>query len=167
MKAIVQKVYGSADVLELRDIEQPVVANRDVLVRVHAAGVDPGVWHEMTGLPYLIRGMGYGLRRPKNPVRGWDISGTVAAIGDMVTLFRPGDEVFGTCAGGFAEYAGTGEQRLVPKPANLTFEQAAAVPASAVTALQALRDKGSARARTACPGHRGGRRRGHVRRAAR
>lgn len=146
MKAIVQDTYGSPDVLELRDIDKPVVGDHDVLVRVHAAGVDPGVWHLMTGLPYLVRIMGFGLRKPKARVRGMDVAGRVEAVGKGVTQFQPGDEVFGTCYGSFAEYACAEEDRLARKPANLTFEQAAAVPISACTALQGLRDKGQVRA---------------------
>jgi NADPH:quinone reductase-like Zn-dependent oxidoreductase len=142
MKAIVQDVYGSADVLELRDIDKPEVGDNEVLVRVHAAGVDRGVWHLMTGQAYLIRLVGYGIRRPKNPVRGREVAGRVEAIGKDVTRFRPGDEVMGVCEGSFAEYARAREDRLAAKPANLTFEQAAAVPISASTALQALRDQG-------------------------
>jgi NADPH:quinone reductase-like Zn-dependent oxidoreductase len=142
MKAIVQDVYGSADVLELRDIDKPVIGDRNVLVRVHAAGVDPSVWHLMSGQPYLVRVMGFGLRRPKQQVRGWDVAGTVEAVGGQVTGFKPGDEVFGTCDGSFAEYARTAEDKVLAKPANLSFEQAAALPTSAVTAVQALRDKG-------------------------
>jgi len=142
MKAIVQDKYGSADILELRDIDKPVVKADEVLVRVHAAGVDPGVWHLMTGLPYLVRIMGYGLRAPKVRIRGRDVAGRVEAIGENVTQLQPGDEVFGTCEGSFAEYACAREDRLAPKPSNLSFEQAAAVPISAITALQAVRDAG-------------------------
>jgi NADPH:quinone reductase-like Zn-dependent oxidoreductase len=142
MKAIVQDTYGSPDVLELRDIDKPTVTDNEVLIRVHAASVDPGVWHLMTGLPYLVRIMGYGLRKPKTPVRGRDVAGTVEAVGKNVTQFKPGDEVFGICEGSFAGYACAREKKLAPKPANLTFEQAATVPISAITALQALRDKG-------------------------
>ncbi len=141
MKAILQERYGSPDVLELRDIDQPVVGDGDVLVRVHAAGVDPGVWHLMTGLPYLVR-LALGFRAPRSRVRGMAVSGRVEAVGKKVTRFRPGDDVFGSCDGSFAEYACAREDKLAPKPANLTFEQAAAVPISAVTALQGLRDKG-------------------------
>lgn len=140
MKAIVQDRYGSADVLELRDVDKPLVKAGEVLVRVHAAGVDPGVWHLMTGMPYLIRVMGYGLRAPKYRVRGRALAGRVEAVDERVTQFRPGDEVFGTCEGSFADYASARADRLAPKPANLTFEQAATVPISAQTALQALRD---------------------------
>jgi NADPH:quinone reductase-like Zn-dependent oxidoreductase len=148
MKAIVQDRYGSADVLELRELEPPVVGDDDVLVQVHAAGVDPGVWHLMTGLPYLVRLMGYGLRRPKVGVRGRDVAGRVEAVGENVTLFKPGDEVFGTCEGSFAEYATAREDKLALKPSNLSFEQAAAVPISGMTALQAVRDNGQVQ-----PGH--------------
>ncbi|HEU4426045.1 MAG TPA: NAD(P)-dependent alcohol dehydrogenase, partial [Pilimelia sp.] len=142
MKAIVQDVYGSADVLHLRDIDKPVVGDRDVLVQVRAAGVDPSVWHLMSGQPYLIRLMGFGLRRPKHQVRGWDVAGTVEAVGGHVTRFRPGDEVFGSSDGGFAEYARAAEDKIVTKPAAVSFEQAAALPTSAMTAVQALRDRG-------------------------
>jgi NADPH:quinone reductase-like Zn-dependent oxidoreductase len=145
MKAIVQDAYGSADVLQLREIERPVVGDGEVLVRVHAAGIDQGVWHVMAGLPYLIRIAGFGLRAPKNPVRGLDVAGRVEAVGENVTEFQPGDGVFGTCNGSFAEYACARADRLAPKPANLTFEQAAAVPISGYAALQAVRDQGKVR----------------------
>jgi NADPH:quinone reductase-like Zn-dependent oxidoreductase len=145
MKAIVQDAYGSPDVLELREIVTPVVGGDEVLVRVHAAGVDQGVWHLMAGLPYLVRVAGVGLRAPKNPVRGVDVAGRVEAVGENVTRVQPGDEVFGTCRGSFAEYACARADRLVPKPSNLTFEQAAAVPVSGCTALQAVRDRGKVR----------------------
>jgi len=141
MKAIVQDVYGSADVLHLRDIDQPTPARGEVLVRVHAAGADPGVWHMMTGVPYLMRVIGFGLRRPKVPVRGLALAGVVAATGPGVTRLKIGTEVFGTCrTGSFAEYAVAREDRLVGKPSSLSFEQAAALPVSALTALQAVRD---------------------------
>ncbi len=140
MQAIVQDTYGAADVLRLEDVERPPVGERDVLVEVHAAGLDPGVWHLMTGRPYLVRLMGFGLRRPKDRVAGQDVAGRVAAVGSGVARLRPGDEVFGTCTGAFAEYARGREDTLAPKPANLTFEQAAVVPTSGATALQALRD---------------------------
>jgi NADPH:quinone reductase-like Zn-dependent oxidoreductase len=140
MKAVVQDVYGSADVLELRDIDKPVPGDGEVLIRVHAAGVDQGVWHLMAGLPYLVRIFGYGLKKPKVPVRGRDVAGTVEAVGNGVTRFQPGDEVYGTCEGSFAEYACAKEGRVALKPANLSFEQAAAVPISGGTALQGLRD---------------------------
>jgi NADPH:quinone reductase-like Zn-dependent oxidoreductase len=130
-------------VLELREIDKPVPEDNQVLVRVRAAGVDPGVWHLMTGLPYLVRIMGYGLRTPKVGIRGQDVAGRVEAVGTNVTEFRPGEEVFGIGDGSFAEYVCAPPGKLAPKPANLTFEQAAAVPISALTALQALRDKGT------------------------
>lgn len=139
MKAIVQDTYGSADVLELRDIDVPEAGDGDVLVRVLAAGVEVGVWHVMAGMPYLLRGMGFGLRKPKDPVRGRDVAGVVDAVGKNVTRFKPGDEVFGTADGSFAEYAIAPEGRLAQKPTNLTFEQAAVVPISGGTALQGLR----------------------------
>ena len=140
MQAIVQEAYGPPDVLRLGEVDRPRVGKRDVLVRVHAAGLDPGVWHLMTGRPYLVRLMGYGLRRPKCAVAGQDVAGRVAAVGAEVTRLRPGDEVFGVCDGAFAEYACGREDALAPKPANLTFEQAAVTPTSACTALEALRD---------------------------
>ncbi len=141
MRAIVHDTYGPADVLELREIERPEVGENDVLVRVRAAGSGPDVWHIMTGQPYMARAA-LGFRRPKVRVRGWDVAGTVEAVGASVTDFRPGDEVMGVAEGGsFAEYAVTSPDKLVPKPANLSFEQAAALPISGVTALQALRDK--------------------------
>jgi NADPH:quinone reductase-like Zn-dependent oxidoreductase len=141
-----QDVYGSADVLALDDIDMPVVGDDEVLIRVHAAGVGPEVWHLMTGLPYLIRVSGTGLRKPKARVVGRDVAGTVEAVGPEVTQFQPGDEVFGTCDGAFAEYACTRADRVAPKPANLTFEQAASVPVSGCTALHAVRDAGGIKA---------------------
>jgi NADPH:quinone reductase-like Zn-dependent oxidoreductase len=138
MKAIVQDEYGSADVLELTDTETPTVGDDDVLVHVLAASAHIGDWHVMTGLPYLGR-MAFGLRAPKARVRGTDVAGRVEAIGKDVTRFHPGEEVFGTCGGAFAEYATARQDKLAPKPANLTFEQAATVPTSGCTALQALR----------------------------
>ena len=145
MKAIVQDTYGSPDVLQLREIDKPVVGEDEVLVRVQAAGVDQGVWHSVAGLPYLFRIAGIGVRAPKNPVPGLDVAGRVEAVGGSVTLFQPGDEVFGACRGSFAEYASARADRLGPKPAKLSFEQAAAVPTSGATALQAVRDKGKVR----------------------
>jgi len=145
MKAIVQDTYGSPDVLQLREIDKPVIGEDEVLVRVQAAGVDQGVWHSVAGLPYLFRIAGIGVRAPKNPVPGLDVAGRVEAVGGSVTLFQPGDEVFGTCRGSFAEYASARADRLGPKPAKLSFEQAAAVPTSGATALQAVRDKGKVR----------------------
>jgi NADPH:quinone reductase-like Zn-dependent oxidoreductase len=146
MKAIVQDAYGPADVLALRDIDRPEAGDGEVLVRVHAAGVDRGAWHLMTGLPYPIRLAGVGFRAPKNKVPGSEVAGLVEAVGKDVTRLRPGDEVMGTCDGSFAEYASGKERRLAAKPANLSFEQAAAVPISGSTALQALRDQGRVQA---------------------
>jgi NADPH:quinone reductase-like Zn-dependent oxidoreductase len=145
MKAIVRDAYGSADVLELRDIDRPVVGDDEVLVRVRAAGVDQGVWHVMAGLPYPIRVAGYGLRAPKNRVLGADVAGVVEAVGNDVTRFQVGDEVFGIATGSYAEYARAPEDKLAPRPANLTFEQAAVVAVSGLTALQGLRDHGRVR----------------------
>ncbi|WP_353615447.1 NAD(P)-dependent alcohol dehydrogenase [Arthrobacter sp. OV608] len=142
MKAIVQDVYGSADVLELRDIAKPGPGNGQVLIRVRAGGVDQGVWHLMTGLPYLVRLFGYGLKNPKVPVRGREVAGVVEAVGPGTTRFAAGDEVFGTCDGSFAEYVCAKEDKLARKPASLSFEEAAASPISGVTALQAVRDAG-------------------------
>jgi NADPH:quinone reductase-like Zn-dependent oxidoreductase len=142
MKAIVQDRYGSADALELRDIEDPAVGQKDVLVRVHAAGCGPDVWHLMTGQPYFARLM-IGLRGPKVGVRGWDVAGTVEAVGSAVTGFQPGDDVMGTSEeGSFAEFARGEPDKLVRKPAALSFGEAAAVPIAGVTALQAIRDEG-------------------------
>ncbi len=144
MKAIVQDSYGCTDVLQFRDVDQPLPADNQVLVRVHAAGLDRGVWHVMTGLPYMIRLVvpSLGLREPKVPVRGVDLAGRVEAVGRTVTRFQPGDEVFGWCDGSYAEYACATEDHLTLKPANLSFEQAAAVPISGFAALQALRAVG-------------------------
>ncbi len=137
MKAVVQDVYRSADTLRLEDIEMPVIGDDEVLVQVRAAGVDPGVWHLMTGRPYLVHLMGMGVRRPKVRVRGHDLSGVVEAVGSRVTRFRPGDEVYGvSTVGSFVEYARSRESELARKPAKLTFEQAAAVPVSGMTALR-------------------------------
>jgi len=147
MKAIVQDKYGSADVLELREVEKPHPGDDEVLIRVHAAGIDPGVWHLMTGLPYLVRVMGFGVRKPKIRIRGVDAAGTVEEAGRNVTRLKQGDAVYGTCDGSFAEYACAKAERFAPKPANLTFEQAAAVPISGVTALNGLRDAGKLEAR--------------------
>jgi NADPH:quinone reductase-like Zn-dependent oxidoreductase len=142
MKAVVQDRYGSADVLQLRDIDKPEIGVDDALVRVYAAGVHIGDWHMMTGEPYLMRVIGFGFRAPRARIRGMDVAGVVEAVGNQVTRFQPGDEVFGTCGGAFAEYASVREDLLSAKPSNLTFEQAAGVPTSAFTALQALRAGG-------------------------
>jgi NADPH:quinone reductase-like Zn-dependent oxidoreductase len=148
MQAIVQDTYGSMDVLELREIDRPVLTDNQVLVQVRAAGLHRGDWHVMTGLPYMIRVVvpTLGLRRPKVPVRGMDVAGTVEAVGDNVTRFRPGDAVFGWCDGSFAEYAVAPEDQLAAKPATLGFEQAAVVPISGFAALQGLRDVGEVQA---------------------
>jgi NADPH:quinone reductase-like Zn-dependent oxidoreductase len=148
MKAIVQDTYGSMDILELREIDRPVPTDNQVLVQVRAAGLHRGDWHVMTGLPYMIRVVvpTLGLRRPKVPVRGMDVAGTVEAVGDNVTRFRPGDAVFGWCDGSFAEYAVAPEDQLAAKPATLSFEQAAVVPISGFAALQGLRDVGEVQA---------------------
>jgi NADPH:quinone reductase-like Zn-dependent oxidoreductase len=146
MKAIVQDAWGEAqDVLRLEEIDRPQIADDEVLLEVHATGVDRGVWHLMTGLPYPLRLAGYGVRAPKTRVRGREVAGRVAAVGKAVTTLRPGDEVYGVGEGCFAEYARARADKLAPKPTNLTFEQAAAVPVSALTALQGLRDRGRVR----------------------
>jgi NADPH:quinone reductase-like Zn-dependent oxidoreductase len=147
MRAIVQDHYGeTAEVLRLEEIDRPQIGDDDVLVRVRAASVHIGDWHVMSGLPYLLRVVGFGFRAPKVRVRGMDLAGTVEAVGHNVTRFQAGDEVFGTSNGSFAEYASASEDTLALKPANLTFQQAAAVPTSAVAALQALRDAGGIKA---------------------
>ena len=145
MKAMVRDTYGPPDVLELRDIDIPEIAEDEVLVRVHAAGVGRDVWHVMMGLPYPLRLAVYGLRAPKNPVIGSDVAGIVEDIGENVSRFQRGDEVFGIGEGSFAEYVCAREDKLAPKPVNLTFEQAAVVAIMGSTALQALRDHGKVR----------------------
>ncbi len=142
MRAMTQDRYGSADVLALDDITVPVIGDDEALIRVHAAGVGPDVWHLMTGLPYFVRLMGVGLRKPKTRVPGRDVAGSVEAIGKHVTRFQAGDEVFGSCRGAFAEYACARAENLAHKPANLSSEQAAGVPVSGCTALHGLRDVG-------------------------
>jgi NADPH:quinone reductase-like Zn-dependent oxidoreductase len=142
MRAIVRDRYGSADVLHLSEVVVPAVADDEVLVRVRAAGLDRGAWHIMAGLPYLLRAAGYGLRRPKIIGLGSELAGIIEAVGANVTGLAPGEAVFGTCRASFAEYASTQPDKLARMPANVSFEQAAAVPVSAVTALQALRDRG-------------------------
>jgi len=148
MRAILQDTYGSTDVLELREIDRPVPTDNEVLVQVRAAGLHWGDWHVMTGLPYMIRVVvpTLGLRKPKVPVRGMDVAGTVEAVGANVTRFRPGDTVFGWCDGSFAEYAVAPEDQLATKPDTLSFEQAAVVPISGFAALQGLRDVGEIQA---------------------
>jgi NADPH:quinone reductase-like Zn-dependent oxidoreductase len=140
MKAIVSDRYGSPDVLELREVDKPVIEDHQVLVRVHASSVNPAEWYRVHG-PYFAR-IGSGLRKPKTTAVGADLAGRVEAVGRDVKEFQPGDEVFGTSGGSWAEYAAAREPRLVPKPANVSFEEAAAVPIAAITALQALRDHG-------------------------
>jgi NADPH:quinone reductase-like Zn-dependent oxidoreductase len=142
MKAIVQEEYGSApeDVLRISQVAQPTIGDNELLVRVVAASVDRGTWHMMSGLQYPIR-LGIGMRRPKALNPGRSFAGTVDHVGQNVTDFQPGDEVFGTCDGAFAEFARAQSRKIALKPANLSFEQAAAIPVSALTALQALRDK--------------------------
>ncbi|MCX5584323.1 NAD(P)-dependent alcohol dehydrogenase [Streptomyces erythrochromogenes] len=144
MKAIVQDRYGSPGVLELREVERPPVGDREVLVRVRAASVNARDWHLMRGDPYLAR-LVLGLRRPKVRIRGTDFAGRVEAVGKDVTRLRPGDEVFGEAEGAFAEYVCAPADAVEPKPANLTFEQAAAVPLAGNTALMGLRDLGRLR----------------------
>jgi len=141
MKAIVYRRYGTADVLRCEEIDRPTFGDNGVRIRVRAAGVNPLDWHFMRGTPYLVRLM-TGLRKPTIEILGVDTAGEIEAVGRNVTKFKPGDEVFGTSRGAFAEYVCTTESRLVLKPHNVTFAQAAAVPIAAVTALQGLRDKG-------------------------
>ncbi len=150
MRAVVQDRYGAEpeDVLRVAEIGRPTIGDDEVLVRVHAASVDRGTWHLMAGLPYPIRLAGFGVRRPKYANPGRCLAGTVEAVGAAVAGLAAGDEVYGTCNGSFAEYVTARTGKLAPKPATLTFEQAAAVPISAVTALQGLRDRGRVR-----PGH--------------
>src|ERR687898_3595233 len=151
MKAIVQEQYGSPyDVLNLKDIDMPVLKDDEVLVRVRAASVHPDVWHVVRGLPYVLRLMGAGLLRPKNSVPGTDVAGHVESVGKNVSHFQQGDEVFGetikgyqwTNGGAYAEYVSVPQDALALKPANVTFEQAAAVPTSGLIALQILPNEG-------------------------
>jgi NADPH:quinone reductase-like Zn-dependent oxidoreductase len=138
MRAVVQDAYGSTDVLRMSRTDVPVIGDDEVLIRVHAAGVDRGTWHLMTGRPYLMRVIGFGFRRPKNRVPGLDVAGTVESVGAKVTRFAVGDEVFGISRGSFAEFAAAKESKLAIKPAGLTYELAAAMPISSSTAHQAL-----------------------------
>ena len=142
VKAIVQDRYGSADVLRLAEIKKPVPAEGEVLARIRAAGVDAGVWHTMAGQPYVMRVKGFGFRAPKNRVRGLDFAGEVESAGPGVTEVEPGDKIFGIARGSFADYARADVKRVVALPENVTFAQAAAVPVSGCTALQALRKAG-------------------------
>ena len=151
MQAIVQDRYGSAEVLELKEIERPAIGERDVLVRVRAAGVNPADWALMNGFPYIARPAPlYGLRKPRNRVRGTDVAGQVEAVGSAVTRFRPCDEVFGSSIGSYAEFASAPEDTLALKPANLSFDEAAAVPMAGTVALQAVRDHGKVGLVTRC-----------------
>ena len=142
MKAIVIEKYGSPDVLQFKEVERPTPKDNQVLVRVQAASANPLDWHLMRGEPFIARLMGTGLLKPKSSKVGADVAGRVEAVGKDVTQFKPGDEVFGTCNGSFAEYACAREDRLALKPANVSFEEAAAIPVAATTALQGLRNKG-------------------------
>lgn len=144
MKAIVYRNYGSPDVLKCEEIEKPTAGDNEILIKICAASVNPLDSHLMRGKPYIRRRL-FGLRKPKMTRTGRDVAGRVEAVGRNVAQFRPGDEVFGSCIGAFAEYACTSESALVMKPENVTFEQAAAVPVAAYTALQGLRDKGKIR----------------------
>jgi NADPH:quinone reductase-like Zn-dependent oxidoreductase len=145
MQAMVQDTYGTAEVMQLRDIDKPQIGDNEVLIRVRAAGVNPADWAIMSGLPYIARPV-YGLLKPKVSVRGSDVAGTVQDVGTGVTRFQVGDEVFGSSDGSYAEFAGAAEDKLALKPTNLTFEQAAAVPMAGLVALQALRVDGKVRA---------------------
>src|SRR4051794_879098 len=145
MRAITQARYGGFDVLRLADVPRPVIGDTQVLIRVHAAGLDRGTEHLMTGKPYAMR-LGFGIARPKNPVLDRDVAGTVVNTGGATTRFSPGDEVYGVASGSFAEYAAAKEDTLARKPATLSFPEAAVVPISAGTALQALRDAGKVEA---------------------
>lgn len=143
-RAVLQENYGGTEVLRYATIPVPALKDSEVLVRVHAAGLDRGVWHLMTGRPYLLR-LAFGLKRPRVTVPGRELAGTVAAIGAAVTRFRPGDEVFGTGNGAFAQYAAAPEDKLAPKPERISFAQAAVCPVSGLTALGALLDAGRVR----------------------
>jgi NADPH:quinone reductase-like Zn-dependent oxidoreductase len=153
MKAILQDTYGSPEALKLKDIDKPSVKDGEVLVRVHAASVHPDIWHVVRGLPYVLRLMGSGLLRPRNRVPGTDMAGRVESVGKDVTRFQAGDEVFGESVSGyqwhnggaFAEYVSVPQDALAPKPENITFEQAAAVPTSGLIALHNLPDEGRLR----------------------
>src|SRR5579859_392425 len=141
MKAILYPTYGSPDVLQFNEVERPTPKDNEILVKMYAASVNPLDWHLMRASPFLVR-LGGGLRKPKEPRLGADFAGRVEAVGNNVTQFQPGDEVFGAATGAFAGYACVAENEVALKPANLSFEEAAAVPVAAITALQGLRDKG-------------------------
>jgi NADPH:quinone reductase-like Zn-dependent oxidoreductase len=142
VKAVVQDRYGPPEVLELREVGRPAVGEGDVLVRVHAASVNPQDWHLMRASPFIVRASGTGLRTPKKTIRGTDVAGQVEAVGRNVARLRPGDEVLGWCGGAFAEYVCADESHFVPKPPGLSFESAATVALAGCTALQGLRDTG-------------------------
>jgi len=146
MKAIFRAAYGSADILELREIDKPAPKDDELLLKIHAASVNPLDWHILRGEPFLVRLMGFGLLKPKHQILGADMAGRVEAVGKNVTQFKVGDEVFGSSMGAFAEYACIRESRVALKPAAITFEQAAAVPVAGLTALQALRNHGRVQA---------------------
>ena len=174
MKAIVQDRYGSLDVLRLAEVDKPVVGADEVLVRVRAASVHADVWHVVSGLPYVLRLMGSGLSKPKNPIPGTDMAGIVEAVGSNATQFKPGDEVFGethrgllwTNGGAYAEYVAVPEDVLALKPANISFEQAASVPTSGMIALHNLQNVRPAQAGSQGAGQRRRRWRGHNRSTA-
>ena len=140
MRAVVQDRYGPPEVLKLREVERPAIGDGDVLVRVHAASVNPQDWHIMRASPFIVRTTGNGLRVPKQPIRGTDVAGQVEAIGRNVKRFQPGDRLLGWCEGAFAEYVCADESHFVPKPTELSFEAAATLPMAGCTALQGLRD---------------------------
>eukprot|EP00179_Madagascaria_erythrocladioides_P002484 CAMPEP_0198324978 /NCGR_PEP_ID=MMETSP1450-20131203/12851_1 /TAXON_ID=753684 ORGANISM="Madagascaria erythrocladiodes, Strain CCMP3234" /NCGR_SAMPLE_ID=MMETSP1450 /ASSEMBLY_ACC=CAM_ASM_001115 /LENGTH=335 /DNA_ID=CAMNT_0044028819 /DNA_START=72 /DNA_END=1079 /DNA_ORIENTATION=+ len=140
MMAAVRYRYGTPDVMEVRAIDRPAVKENDILIRVHSASVNKGDWHLLTGKPYLVRAMGYGMFKPKNGVIGQDVAGTVEQVGSKVTDFKPGDHVFGEIGCSFAEYASVTADKIAIKPENVSFEQAAATPCAALTALQSIRD---------------------------
>jgi len=142
MKAVVYTKYGPPEVLQLKEIEKPTPKDDEVLVKVQAASLNALDWHVLRGKPFLVRFMGFGLLRPKKTILGADFAGRVEAVGRNVRRFQPGDEVFGSRLGGFAEYHAVREDALLPKPANLSFDEAAAVPVAAITALQGLRNEG-------------------------
>ena len=146
MRAIVQRSYGMADVLQSERVAVPSIGEKDVLIEVHCAALDRGTWHLMTGMPYLIRILGFGFMRPKQPISGLDVAGRVVEVGSAVTRFAPGDHVYGIASGSFAEYTVASEDKLVTKPENMTFETAAAASVSGITALEALTDVGNVQA---------------------
>ncbi|MFK7893380.1 MAG: NAD(P)-dependent alcohol dehydrogenase [Granulosicoccus sp.] len=146
MQAVTQNAYGSAEALQCATVDTPVPAGKEILIEVHAAGMDKGTWYLMSGKPYLIRLAGFGFSKPKQAVPGLDVAGKVVAVGSEVTRFNIGDEVYGIAKGSFADYATASEDKLVLKPANLTFEEAAVATVSGITALEALADQGKLQA---------------------